>query len=104
MTWLKAISDNEVMTCSYDGTVRIWDERNIKSGAVEEISFPGKSLWDVNYHLCPESGELWMGIASIYDGYFFLRPNSGTTPTSSSLAGHFAALEAAENNACSFFN
>ena len=104
MTWLKAISDNEVMTCSYDGTVRIWDERNIKSGAVEEISFPGKSLWDVNYHLCPESGKLWMGIASIYDGYFFLRPNSGTTPTSSSLAGHFAALKAADNNACSFFD
>ena len=87
------------MTCSYDGTVRIWDERAIKGGEVEEISFPGKSLWDVNYDLCPETGMLWMGIASIYDGYFFLRPNSGT-PTSSSLAGHFAALKSleADNN------
>ena len=35
VTWLKAITDYEVMTCSYDGTVRIWDERCMKSGAVE---------------------------------------------------------------------
>jgi WD40 repeat protein len=51
VTWLKTISDNEIMTCSYDGTVRIWDERNIKQGSIAELNFPGKSLWDVNYVL-----------------------------------------------------
>jgi WD40 repeat protein len=55
VTWLRALENNIVITCSYDGTVRIWDERFMKGGAVEELSFPGKSLWDINYRLCPET-------------------------------------------------
>ena len=95
VTWLKAISENEVMTCSYDGTVRIWDERYIKSGALEQLNFPGKSLWDVNYYLCEETGKLWMGIAAIYDGYLFLRPDK-TDLRNESLTEHFRALNKLE--------
>ncbi len=45
VTWLGTpdetnfISEYQILTGSYDGTVRLWDERNLKTGALEEISF-----------------------------------------------------------------
>ena len=53
------------MTCSYDSTIRLWDQRNIKN-PIEELSLPGKSLWDIKF-----GGDNKMGIASIYEGYLF---------------------------------
>lgn len=57
------------MTGSYDGTLKIFDERNMKI-EVDELNSGGKSIWDVKFNQNKEA-PLTMGIASIYDGYLF---------------------------------
>ena len=36
-----------LMTASYDGTELLWDTRNLKGEALNEITFHGKALWDL---------------------------------------------------------
>ena len=38
------------MTGSYDGTLKIWDDRQMKT-EVEDKSFDGKSIWDVKFNV-----------------------------------------------------
>ena len=60
------------MTASYDGTLRIWDERNLKS-EVSCLKTEGKSLWEVNFSNSPQKGPYSFGIPAIYDGYLFYK-------------------------------
>ena len=63
------------MTGSYDGTIKLWDERNMKNEH-EEISFGGKSVWDVKFNY--DNDTLNFGIAAIYDGYLFSKPKDNS--------------------------
>jgi len=65
VTWLSELPEHRLLTCSYDGTLRVWDSRTRKE--LSCLALPGKpALWDVK--TLPEGG---IGIAGIYDGYFF---------------------------------
>lgn len=70
VTWLSELTDHKLLTCSYDGTLRLWDCRTRKE--LSGLGLPGKpALWDVKS--LPSGG---IGIAAIYDGYFFSRQGS----------------------------
>ena len=58
------------MTGSYDGTIRIWDERNMKC-EVDMLNTHGKSVWDVKFNHNNHKSNISFGISAIYDGYLF---------------------------------
>ena len=67
VTWLYKYNDTNLISGSYDSTLRIWDERSMKT-EVESRSFGGKSIWDVKFN---KRG--YMSIACIYDGYLLAK-------------------------------
>lgn len=66
VTFLYKPDDISLMTGSYDSTIRLWDERMLKS-EIDSLDLSGKSVWDVKF----SKDFRQMGIASIYDGYHF---------------------------------
>jgi len=70
VTWIYKETENSLMTGSYDGTVRIWDERNMKY-EVDCLNTDGKSVWDIKFNHESHNTDISFGIASIYDGYQF---------------------------------
>ena len=69
VTWL----GEGLMKCSYDGTVRLWEPRMLKE--VKRLEFKDKALWDIKR----VAGGI--GIAAIYDGYFFSKPRKDDAST-----------------------
>lgn len=75
VTWLgtgNLIDSNQILTGGYDGVMKLWDDRNLKQGPIQELSFPGKSIWDIKYSI-RDNGIFQMGFAGIYDGYFMCK-------------------------------
>ncbi|CDW79351.1 UNKNOWN [Stylonychia lemnae] len=70
VTWITKEEEFQVMTGSYDGTIRIWDERNMKY-EVASLNTEGKSVWDIKFNKKAHKSNVSFGVASIYDGYLF---------------------------------
>eukprot|EP00347_Sterkiella_histriomuscorum_P015376 403357250 len=64
-------SSHYVMTGSYDGKIKLWDERNMRGGEVQSLDTGGKSVWDIKFNSNDSNHQsnLSFGAAAIYDGY-----------------------------------
>jgi WD40 repeat protein len=69
VTCLYEINQNQILTGSYDKTLKLWDRRKITM-ELEEFC-PDKSIWDINF----SNNGSRLNIACVYDGYLFVDLN-----------------------------
>ena len=77
VTYLKEISEHMILTGSYDCTLKLWDNRNIKKEV--ECLNTKRQVWDINF--CDpvqnkaNGNKYEFAIAGVYDGYQFCKLN-----------------------------